>query len=119
MENMIKSSEFIKGYTEIIVCALLYKNDDYIYNLVKTITSQNNGIIQITNPSLLIIMKKMLADGKIQSYIKEGTLGADRKYYALTELGRKYYLENYKFYLNSLDTLKSLICGGNFDAQQN
>ncbi len=113
---MIKSSEFIKGYTEIIVCALLYNKDDYIYNLVKTITAQNNGIIQITNPSLLIIMKKMAAEGKIRAYMGESELGADRKYYSLTELGRKYYSENYKAYLNSLETLKNMICGGNFNA---
>lgn len=110
---MIKSSEFIKGYTEIIVCALLYRGDNYIYNLVKTITNLNDGTIQITNPSLLMVMKKLTAEGKIRSYAVESKLGADRKYYALTELGRKFYLDNYNYYLKSLETIKTLICGSN------
>ena len=35
---MVQSSEFIKGYTEIVVCALLFERDDYLYSLVKRIT---------------------------------------------------------------------------------
>ncbi len=109
---MIKSSEFIKGYTEIIVCALLSGGDDYIYNLVKRITEHGGGEVQITNPSLLMVMKKMLSEGKITTYVGESKNGADRRYYSLTPFGRSYY-ENLKAdYLNSLNTLKSLISGG-------
>lgn len=85
---MIKSSEFIKGYIEIIICALLYNvynGDDNIYNLVKTITEHYNGTIQITNPSLLIVMRELLAEEKIRSYMGESKLGADRKHYSLTD----------------------------------
>ena len=42
----MKSSEFIKGYTEMIVCALLAGGDDYIYSLVKRITESGGGEIQ-------------------------------------------------------------------------
>lgn len=113
---MLKSSEFIKGYTEIIVCSLLYKKDDYIYSLVKRITEHSGGEIQITNPSLLMVMKKLLAEGKITSYKEESLSGADRKYYSLTSEGRKYYEENYESYTGSLKTLKNLIEEGNNNA---
>ena len=112
---MIKSSEFIKGYTEIIICALLSTGDDYIYNLVKRITERGGGEVQITNPSLLMIMKKMLADGKISTYGGTGKSGVDRKYYTLTPYGRSYYEKLKDDYLNSLSTLRSLISGGEKD----
>lgn len=108
----MKSSEFIKGYTEMIVCALLAGGDDYIYNLVKRITESGGGEIQITNPSLLMIMKKMLVEGKIVSYSAVGKNGADRRYYSLTDYGREFYHENVQSYLQSLNTLKNLIGGG-------
>ena len=95
-----------------IVCALLAGGDDYIYNLVKRITESGGGEIQITNPSLLMIMKKMLAEGKIVSYSAVGKNGADRRYYSLTDYGREFYLENVRSYLQSLNTLKNLIGGG-------
>lgn len=30
-------SEFIKGYTKIIICSYLFRKRDYIYNIVKKI----------------------------------------------------------------------------------
>ena len=108
----MKSSEFIKGYTEIIVCALLSGGDDYIYNLVKRITEYGGGEVQITNPSLLMVMKKLLSEGKISSYTVESKNGADRRYYSLTEKGRKYYSESFGEFISSLYSLKGLVEGG-------
>lgn len=109
---MFKSSEFIKGYTEIIVCALLKEKDDYIYSLVKRITESGGGEVQITNPSLLMIMKKLMADEKITSYKVESVSGVDRRYYSLTDKGKAYYEENRELFIGSLDTLKNLIKEG-------
>ena len=108
----MQSSEFIKGYTEIVVCSLLYERDDYIYSLVKRITECGGGEIRITNPSLLMVMKRLLEKGKIRSYPGESRTGMDRRYYSLTEQGREYYLQNRGAYLGSLETLKNLIQGG-------
>ena len=44
---MVQSSEFIKGYTEIVVCALLFERDDYLYSLVKRITECGGGEISV------------------------------------------------------------------------
>ena len=87
---MVGSSEFIRGYTEIILCSLLFAEDDYIYNLVKKITNVSNNMIQITNPSTLMIIKKMILDGKIISYDSLNEKGVNRKFYSLTEKGKKY-----------------------------
>lgn len=109
---MVSSSEFIKGYTEIIVCALLYDGDDYIYNIVKRIVGSGGGEVQITNPSLLMIMKKMLSEGKITSYMAESKTSVARRYYSLTPFGRSYFEATRQDYLDSLNTLKILISGG-------
>ena len=110
---MVQSSEFIKGYSEIVVCALLYERDDYLYSLVKRITECGGEEIRITNPSLLMVMKRLLEEGKIKSYSGESRTGMDRRYYSLTEKGKEYYLQNREAYLGSLRTLKNLIQGGN------
>ena len=84
---MVGSSEFIKGYTEIVVCALLFRGDDYIYSLVKRITECGRGEIRITNPS-------ELAHGALFS-----------------SAGRAYYLQSRDDYLGSLRTLQNLVKG--------
>ena len=91
------------------MCSLLYRADDYIYNLVKEINIKTEGIIQITNPSMLIVMKKLMEEGKVKSYDRLNEKGVNRKYYSLTEKGKQYYSENYMFYTDSLNALKILI----------
>ena len=75
--------------------------------------SAGGGEIRITNPSLLMVMKRLLEEGKIKSYSGESRTGMDRRYYSLTEKGKEYYLQNREAYLGSLRTLKNLIQGGN------
>ncbi|MCI9290264.1 MAG: hypothetical protein HFE32_00495 [Clostridia bacterium] len=85
--------------------------DDYIYNLVKKINNHNSGCIQISNPSMLMIMKKLTLEGKVSSYIKTSTMGADRRYYKLTDIGIKFYKENVIGFIESIETLKELVLG--------
>lgn len=114
---MAGSGEYIKGFTEIIVCSLLYGGDDYIYDMVNKINAC--GGVRITNPSLLMVMKKLTEEGKVRSYSAAGFKGGDRKYYALTELGREFYRRNVQQYLDAADALKKLIGGGmNNDTQK-
>ena len=72
---MIASGEYIKGFTEIIVCSLLSEGDDYIYNLVKRINACGSGAVRITNPSMLMVMKKLTDEGKVRSYAAAGAKG--------------------------------------------
>ena len=116
---MVGSSEFIRGYTEIILCSLVFAEDDYIYNLVNKITNVSNNMIQITNPSTLMIIKKMILDGKVISYDSLNEKGVNRKFYSLTEKGKKYYLDNRDFFLDSLRGLEKLIKGEMSDEEKN
>ena len=109
---MIASGEYIKGFTEIIVCSLLSEGDDYIYNLVKRINDCGDGAVRITNPSMLMTMKKLTDEGKVRSYAAAGAKGADRRYYSLTELGAEFYRRNAADYLSAAEALKILIAGG-------
>ena len=75
---MIASGDYIKGFTEIIVCSLLSEGDDYIYNLVKRINACGDGAVRITNPSMLMTMKKLTDEGKVRSCAAAGAKGAMR-----------------------------------------
>lgn len=73
---MNASSEFIRGYTEIIILSNLYKKDDYIY-------------ITITNPSLLIILKKICEEGKVSSFNVLNEKNVNRRFYKITSFGTR------------------------------
>ena len=108
---MIKSSEFIRGYSEILVLALLNKKDSYVYELVQMIEELTDGRVVISNPSLLIIIRKMQEENKVSSYEKENDKGVFRKYYKLTDYGKEYYKKMKEEYLKSLISMEKIIKG--------
>ena len=108
---MYSCGEFIRGYTEMIVLSILDKQDDYVYNISNTINAQGGGLVTITNPSLLIVLKKMHEDGKVSSFNVLNEKNVNRKFYTITDRGREYYSERLADYLASLEALKRLLKG--------
>lgn len=106
---MISSSEFIKGYTKIIICSYLYKQRDYLYNIVKKILNDGRGYIKISNPSALMVMKELENDGLVSFSIEISDQNQARKYYELTNKGKDYYLKNVYDYKKSLYLLKGMM----------
>ena len=106
---MITSSEFIKGYTEIIILAILSKQDAYLYEITRTITTVSNGQIKISNPSVLTTLKQLVTDGKIEIYQDEAHLKSNRKMYRLTDYGRLVLSKDRVEYISSLYHLIALI----------
>ncbi len=109
---MIASSEFIRGYTEMIVLSILSKGDSYIYSIANQINELGYGYLKITNPSLVIVLKKMSDEGKVSSFNVLNEKNVNRKFYSITERGKKYYKENITSYLESLNKLNILLRGG-------
>lgn len=106
---MITSTEFIKGYTKIIICAYLFNNDDYLFNIVKKINEDGKGLISLSNPSALISINELEKEKYVSFDIKLTQDNQKRKFYKLTESGKDFYLKNKDSYLESLSLLSKMI----------
>lgn len=106
---MVSSSEFIKGYTKMIICSYLFNGRNYLYNIVKQILIDGEGYIKLSNPSALIIMKELEEEELVSFTLETTNNNQIRKYYELTLKGRNYYLSNKDEYITSLNCLKKLI----------
>lgn len=95
-----------------IVLSILSKGDSYIYSIANQINELGDGYLKITNPSLVIVLKKMSDEGKVSSFNVLNEKNVNRKFYSITERGKKYYKENITSYLESLNKLNILLRGG-------
>lgn len=77
--------QFKKGVLELCVLSLLTQKDRYGYELASTITET----IPIGDGSIYPILRKLAADGQVTTYLRESSEGPPRKYYAITENGRR------------------------------
>ena len=77
--------QFKKGVLELCVLSLLSKKDRYGYELVNEISKN----IAISEGTIYPLLKRLKDEGYFRTYLQESQEGPPRKYYELTDLGRK------------------------------
>jgi len=100
--------QFKKGVLEICVLALLDKQDRYGYELVQKISSH----IEISEGSVYALLRRLTKEGYFTTYLQESTEGPSRKYYQLTDSGRKYLHELVKEWYEFTSNVNQLIKEG-------
>lgn len=79
--------QFKKGVIELCVMALLFKRDYYGYDLSEYLSKH----MDISDGTVYPILRNLRSDGFVISYLSEQSGGPPRKYYSLTETGKKRY----------------------------
>ncbi len=88
------NSDLIRGHIDTVILNLLDKGDKYGYEISKIITLQTGGEYEINEATLYSSLKRLERDGSITSYWGDETQGGRRKYYRITESGRKVLIQN-------------------------
>lgn len=66
----------------------LVDEDKYGYDIVKKIEDDSNGVINIKQPTLYSLLKKLEQSRFITSYWKDSEIGGKRHYYRITDNGK-------------------------------
>ena len=74
-----------KGALDLCVLALLSRGDSYAYE----IASRLSEAIGMGEGTIYPLMRRMQADGLVETYLVESSAGPSRKYYRLTDAGRR------------------------------
>lgn len=81
--------DYLRGYTDTIILALLEKEDSYGYAINRTISEVTEGEFSLTEATLYTAFKRLEQGGYITSYWRQGLNQTRRKYYSITDLGRE------------------------------
>lgn len=81
--------QFKKGVLELCVLSLLNRRDYYGYELVEHISKYVN----ISEGTIYPLLSRFRKDGYVTTYLQESQEGPPRKYYRITDIGRKTYDE--------------------------
>ena len=71
--------------------------------------------IEISDGTVYPILRKLKADGLLKTYLSEESAGPPRKYYSLTESGRKELKSAVQEWKDFSDAVNSMIKGENYD----
>ncbi|MFA7253379.1 MAG: PadR family transcriptional regulator [Patescibacteria group bacterium] len=78
-----------KGVLELCVLSVLGSHDCYGYELVNLISRE----IAISEGTIYPLLRRLKAEGYLETYLEESTEGPSRKYYKLTQKGAETYAE--------------------------
>ena len=91
---MLVISDVIRGYTDTIILAQLIKGDSYGYEINKTIQTITNDEFELKEATLYTAFRRLETGGFIISYWGDENIGARRRYYTITDEGKRLYEEN-------------------------
>ena len=91
---MLNASDILRGYTDTIILAQLYDEDSYGYVISKNVQEMSGGELQLKEATLYTTFRRLEGAGVIESYWGNENAGARRRYYHLTDAGRRLYEEN-------------------------
>lgn len=83
------ASDILRGHTEGIILARLYKKDSYGYEINKAIQQITNNAYELKEATLYTAFRRLEESGCIHSYWGNETTGARRRYYSITDTGRE------------------------------
>ncbi len=87
------NKELMKGSTDILLLSLIEKEDLYGYEIAKRLKGKSNNLYSMGEGTLYPGLQRLEKKGLIKSYWGDSDSGGRRKYYSITETGKKILLE--------------------------
>ena len=106
---MVISSDLLRGYTDAIILRCLRNGDGYGYQISKEVSALSDGRLELKEATLYTAFRRMESSGYIRSYWGDETVGARRRYYTLTEDGRKRLADEVQAWHETREVLNSLL----------
>lgn len=103
--------QFKKGVLELCVLALLTRKNRYGYDLVNEISKN----IEISEGTIYPLLRRLKNVGYVTTYLQESQEGAPRKYYKLTDNGKKITDEMINDWMDFVEKVNGLLRGGDKD----
>lgn len=85
------TSDILRGHTEAIILAHLLEQDSYGYQINKDIMRKTDNRCELKEATLYSAFRRLEQAGCIRTYWGDETVGARRRYYSITEEGRRAY----------------------------
>lgn len=82
--------QFKKGVLELCVLHILLQEDSYGYDIIDQLSAN----IDISEGTIYPMLRRFQKEKRVKTYLRESSSGPPRKYYSITEEGKKYYEES-------------------------
>ena len=103
------SKTLMAASTRPIILAILSKGEDYGYSIIQKVKGISGGSLEWTDGMLYPVLQRMEMDGLISSRWKASGTNRPRRYYKITEIGRKEFASEMAGWQNVWGALNRLV----------
>ena len=97
-----------KGALELCVLALLNKQDSYAYDIAARLADA----IGMGEGTIYPLMRRLQGDGLVETYLVESPAGPPRKYYKLSDVGRRSFASQQAAWTSFSGAVDQIVFGG-------
>ena len=97
------ASDIIRGHTDTIILRFLREKDSYGYEINRNIRNLTDNAYELNEATLYSAFRRLEEGGFISSYWGNEGSGARRRYYTITDKGKRLYEENLRDWNASRD----------------
>ncbi|PWU68078.1 PadR family transcriptional regulator [Gracilibacillus dipsosauri] len=83
----------LKGTIDLLILSLLLNEDSYGYQISRKIKERTSGSFELQEATLYLSLKRLEKNEAITSYWGKESQGGRRKYYRITDIGKKQYIQ--------------------------
>lgn len=109
------SSDLIRGHINTIILRTLYDGDKYGYEIINEIEEKSKGQYTLKQPTLYSALKRLESQDFVTSYWGGVSNGGRRKYFQITDKGKKVVEQNLAEWEYSRTVIDSLISEKDYD----
>jgi len=109
MNNIILTSDHLRGHTDTIILKLLSSGDKYGYEITKLVAELSGNDYELKEATMYSSLKRLESNGQIISYWGDESQGGRRKYYRITNAGQELYVLNRQNWEYAQEILKNLV----------
>jgi DNA-binding PadR family transcriptional regulator len=106
---MVISADLLRGYTDAVILRRLANGDGYGYQISKEVSNISGGRLELKEATLYTAFRRLENASCIRSYWGDETVGARRRYYRITEEGRKRLAEELSAWNETREVLNCLL----------
>lgn len=111
--NLKISKELLKGSTTLLILNLLKDDNMYGYEMIKKLKEKSENVFELKEGTLYPILHGLEEKGLISSYWEE-SFAKKRKYYVITNKGKKQLKEKEKEWKEFSNGINRVLGGGLF-----
>lgn len=107
---MADRSQFLRGTLEGCILKIIERNETYGYEIAERL--QKYGFSEISEGTIYPLLLRLEKNGMIDSVKKESAYGPKRKYYYMTETGKKELQEFYTIWCEIQNGINQIFKNG-------